>query len=484
MGLFEDYLKVEEEKKFYDRELLGIKYWDFIRYVLYNELSVRKNGIANLVDASKPKGLKIYMINPKFLRSYLGLSKIKKAEILMISHPRRIKQNDKFYNIFVDPVVEQLSDEYSMTTLEEPCWCSLVPSSTGHFFPVETKDIHFTDLYELLFLIKNKIFRLCHTKEYQQISVEVDNILNFFEERYDIKLDEAKEHLIDKLVYIYIMRDTWEKVIDKINPKAVMLHYFPTSFKTLIISICNEKNIPTIELQHGIITYSEPIEHKTYDVNNCNDVPKYLFSFGDIFVDSNYLTTKEENLKCVGYPFLEKKVKEQYEMPEQLQENEKYILISSQSMIGKQMSEFASRLADLLKERKEYKIIYKYHPNEIKEDYDCLKKDNIISVKNLGEEIYKYQKFSSVQIGAYSTSLYEGIAFGLPTIILEGFKNADETIETLSFMDKGVYIVNNPEQAKEVIETMIEKSTTSDIDRIWKSDSTENIKKQLRKIIK
>ena len=42
-----------------------------------------------------------------------------------------------------------------------------------------------------------------------------------------------------------------------------------------IISICNEKGIPTIELQHGIITYSEPIEHKTFDINNCNDVNSF-----------------------------------------------------------------------------------------------------------------------------------------------------------------------------------------------------------------
>lgn len=484
MGLFEDYLKIEKDENFYDKEIFGIKYWEFMRYALYNEISVKRSGIANLVEASKPKGLKMYMINPKCLKNYLGLSKVHKADLLMISHPRRFKQNDKFYNIFTDPVIEGLSDEYSTTTLEEPCWCGLVPSQTGHLFPVETENIHFTDLYELSFLLKNKMFKLCHSKKHKQMVVEVDEILKFFEKRYDIKLDSVKDHLVDKLVYIYTMKNKWEKIIDKIDPKAVMLHYFPTSFKTLIVNICNERNIPTIELQHGIITYSDPLEHKTYDVNDCNDVPKYLFSFGDKLVDRSYLTTKDEDLKVVGYPFLEKKVNEQYEIPSQLKEDEKYILISSQAMIGKQMSEFASELAELLKEHKDYKIIYKYHPDELNEEYKCLEKENIISVKNFGEEIYKYQKFSSVQIGAYSTSLYEGIAFGLPTIILKEFKNANQTIDTLSFMGKGVYAVDNPKQASEVIESILEQPEIFDVDQIWKANSVENMKKELKKIIK
>ncbi len=484
MSLFEDYLKIEKDENFYGKEIFGIKYWEFMRYALYNEITVKKSGIANLVEASKPRGLKMYMLNPKYLKSYLGLSKVHKADLLMISHPRRFKQNDKFYNIFIDPVIEGLSDEYSITTLEEPCWCGLVPAKTGHLFPVETKNIHFTDLYELSFLLKSKIFKLCYPRKYKQMIVEVDEILNFFEKRYDIKLDSIKEHLVDKLVYIYTMKSKWRKVIDEINPKAVMLHYFPTSFKTLIVNICNEKNIPTIELQHGIITYSDPFEHKTYDIKDCNDVPTYLFSFGERLVDRNYLTTKDENLKVVGYPFLEKKFSEQYELPAMLKEEEKYILISSQAMIGKQISEFASELADLLAKHTDYKIIYKYHPDELNEQYECLDKDNIISVKNFGEEIYKYQKFSFVQIGAYSTSLYEGIAFGLPTIILRGFKNSNRTIDTLSFMGKGVYTVDNPKEALEVIESMLEQPEMSDVNQIWKSNSIENMEKQLKKIIK
>lgn len=484
MGLFEDYLKVENDEHFYDKQVLGMKYWEFIRYAVYHEILTRKSGSMNLLKATTPKGLKAYILNPKYLKNYLGLSKIHKADLLIISHPRRTKQGDKFYNNFTDPIVDGISDEYKSVTLEEPCWCSLTASETSHLFPVATKNIYFTDLYELLFLLKKKIFKICHSKKNKQVLIEVDQMLDFFENRYNIDLQKSKSHFVDKIIYNYIMKSSWEKVIEKIKPKAVLLHYFPTSFKGIIVNICNEKNIPTIELQHGVITYSDPPEHKTFDVNKCFNVPKYLFAFGDKLVNRSYLTTKEEDIKCVGYPFFEQKLKESYELPPQLKENEKYILVISQDIVGKELSQFTSELADLLKDFKNYKIIYKYHPNELTVEYECLNKENIITLKKFGEDIYKYQYYSTIQIGSYSTSIYEGLAFGLPTIIVKSIKNSNQTIDTLSFMDKGVYPVDTPEEALGIIlgEPLQPKHT--DVEQLWKSDSIENVKKQLKKIIK
>lgn len=484
MSLFEDFLKIEKENDFYDRKVLGIKYWEFIRFGVFHEILVRKTTASNLLLATKPKGIRAYLLSLKNIKKYLGFTKISKADLLIISHPRRVKQNNKFYNIFTDPVVEGLSDEYKCITLEEPCWCSLTASKTSHLFPVETKNIYFTDLYELSFLLKKKLFVLFHHNKYKQVLKEINDMLEFFNDRYNIDLNQTRSHFVDKIIYNLTMKEKWTKVIKKINPKAVILYYFPTTFKGIIINICNEMNIPTIELQHGVITRSDPPEHKTYDINNCFNVPKYLFAFGNKLVDRKFLTTREKNLKIVGFPFLEKKVNTKYNLPSQLKKNEKYILIVSQDVVGKEMSEFASELATLLQNQKEYKIIYKYHPNEVNLDYECLKKDNIITIKKFGEEIYKYQYFSLVQIGVYSTSLYEGLAFGLPTIILKKLRNANQTIETLSFMKQGIYTVETPLQAFKVINGTLEKPKTTDVEQLWKMNSINNIKQQIKKIVK
>lgn len=99
------------------------------------------------------------------------------------------------------------------------------------------------------------------------------------------------------------MKQNYFKILKKTNPKAVLINYWPTDFKTLVMDICNDLEIPTIELQHGTITFDDPIEHKCYDNNICKNVSDYFFSFGKVHTDANYLTTKPACLKEVGYPF-------------------------------------------------------------------------------------------------------------------------------------------------------------------------------------
>ena len=483
MDIFEDFLKTEKKLDLYNKEVLGMKYWEFIRFGVLHEITIRKNNSSDMLAATRPKGLRVYLLNLKKIKNYLGICKIPKVDLLVISHPRRIKQGNKFYNIFIDPIVESLSSDYKCLTLEEPCWCGLTASKTSHFFPVGTKNIYFTDLYELLFLLKSSLFKVLHYKKYKKILSEINKILLLFDNKYDVDLHLTKKHFVDKIIYNYTMKKMWKKIVQKINPKAVLLHYFPTSFKVLLINICNELGIPTIELQHGIITYSDPAEHKTYDINDCFNVPKYLFAFGNKIVNKKFLTTESKNIKFVGFPFLEKKVKSNYELPLTLKKHEKYILFISQDMLGKELSKFASKLSELLKDKPEYKIIYKYHPNEGNIEYKCLNKENIISIKKYGEEIYKYQHFSCLQVGVFSTSLYEGLAFGLPTIILKNLKNANQTLETLSFIKKGVYAIERPEQVIEVL-NHLEKPQKKDIESLWKNNSINNIRKQLKIILK
>ena len=88
-----------------------------------------------------------------------------------------------------------------------------------------------------------------------------------------------------------------------------------------------------------------------------------------------------------------------------------------------------------------------------------------------------------MQVGVFSTSLYEGLAFGLPTIILKNLKNANQTLETLSFIKKGVYAIERPEQVIEVL-NHLEKPQKKDIESLWKNNSINNIRKQLKIILK
>lgn len=484
MSVFEEFLKYEDSYNTYDKEVLGIQYWEFVRYAIFAEIKVRVNNMAHIVNVTRPKQLKKYVISVRNLKKYLGFAKIKSADILFVSHPRRILQNGKFENIYTDELEMYLSKDYSCVTVEEPCWETFVPADSGHMFPVKTSNILYIDFYELSFLFKSRIFQVTHKKEYKQIEKEVLETFQELEKIFNLNIDNLKKHIIEKIIYIYLMKDKYSKLIDSINPKIVIFNYWPTIFKTLLINICKEKKIPTVELQHGTITYDDPVEHKCHNIEKCYNICEYLLTFGEKHIDLNYLTTKKENIIEVGYPFLEKKAKQYYDLPEELESNNKYILIMSQTALGEQLSKFASELADLLRDMKEYKIIFKFHPNEINKNYSCLNKENIVQIKYKGSEIYKYQRFAEAQVGVYSTSIYEGLMFDLPTFILKNCVGAEETEKNLSYMKQGVYFINNAFEVYNELKKGVLRPQEKDIDRLWKKNSLKNIDSFIKQILK
>ena len=482
MSVFDSFLEYEKENKLYDREVFGFKYWEYVRFVIYTEVKIKVEQLSELLAVSNLTW-KNYRFNLKELNKYLGLNKVKNCDLLFISHPRRINQNEKYENIYTDEVERYLSSKYNCITFEEPCWNSYVSSERGHLFPTATENIKYTDLLELLYLFKKKIYKTFNKNKVQLIEQEVVDILQGLNNKYNVDIMYVKNRIINSIIYVLIMKKHYFKILKEIKPKVVFINYWPTDFKTLIMDICNNLRIPTIELQHGTITFDDPIEHKCYDNNICKNVSDYFFSFGQVHTDVSYLTTKSEYLKEVGYPFLEKKIKEKYKLPTELKKNKKYILIISQTIIGEEMSEFASNLAELIMNNDEYMIIFKFHPNEVDRIYPHLDKKNIIQVKQKGEEIYKYQKFAYLQVGVYSTAIYEGLAFGIPTFILRGKSGSEESEKLLSYMKKGVYFIEDEKDLYNNIQKNLSHPLKSDIDKLWKQNSLKNIEKELEKIL-
>lgn len=145
MNVFASFLQYEKENKLYDKEVFGFKYWEYVRFVIYTEVKIRVEQLSELL-AVPNLTWKNYRFNLKELNKYLGLSKIKKCDLLFISHPRRINQNGKYENIYTDEVEKYLSNKYICLTFEEPCWNSYVSSDRGHLFPTITENIRYTDI--------------------------------------------------------------------------------------------------------------------------------------------------------------------------------------------------------------------------------------------------------------------------------------------------------------------------------------------------
>lgn len=136
------------------------------------------------------------------------------------------------------------------------------------------------------------------------------------------------------------------------------------------------------------------------------------------------------------------------------------------------MALFTSELADLLKNTK-YKIIFKYHPNEMSKNYECLKKKNIIEIKH-EKTIYDIQQQAILQIGSYSTSLYEDFAMKVPTLVVSSMFGSIETVDIFNN-------IKNPNDVLNYLERDDIMPLDKDIDKLCQNNSEERIINSVKK---
>ena len=473
------FLKKEQENNMFDRKIFDINYWEYIRPIV----SCECNSIISESSAmfSKSKfNIKKYMINFSDIKKYF----IKKdnCDILFVSQARRVKTDNGYKNNYIDYYIDYLKKDYKIICLEEPSWSSLGNSEKSHSFPIYTENIFLTDIHELILLIRIFSYKYLHRKKYLKIIKEYDEVTNIVNGWYKGSHQniQFKKYFLKSLIRIDIDKKYIKKILRKTNPKIVMLHYMPSIFKQMLINECNNQNIKTIEIQHGTITKVDPLVNKCLDISKLKNDTKYIFSFGEKQVNKYALSIKEKsNVINIGFPFFEEKKKQ---IGKVKKDNNNYILIISQSTIGDAMAKFASELSEIINDTK-YKIVFKYHPNELTKDYECLKRENIIEIKE-EKTIYEIQNESILQIGSYSTSLYEGFAMHIPTLIIETMFGSIETIDIFKDIKNGVYYIKKPRDVLNYIGRNDIIPLDKDIDKLWQTNSKQRLKEAIKKIIK
>lgn len=469
------FLQKEQDFRMFERKIFGINYWEYVRPIISCIVNSSVSDSSEMF-AKNEKSIKKYFVKIKYIKKYF--LKKDNYDILIISQPRRVKTEKGYKNNYIDYYIDYLNKDYKIITLEEPTWSSLGVSTKAHDFPIYTQNIYFTDFHELFFMLKKKMYVVLHPKKYKLILKEYKKITHIVNSWYPNKSKSInfKQYFIDSIIRIDSDKKYVKKLLKKLSPKILMLHYMPSIFKQMLINECNKQNIKTIEIQHGTITKIDPLVNKCLDTTKLRNDTKYIFSFGERQVNKYALSIKNtKNVINVGFPFFEEKIST---IPEN---KEKYILIISQSTIGDSMADFTSKLADL-PELINYKIVFKYHPNELSKNYKCLNKKNIIQIKN-EKTIYDIQINSMLQIGSYSTSLYEGFAMKVPTLIIKTMFGSIESIDVFKNVNKGVYYIENAHDVLKYIKRNDIIPLDKDIKKLWQNNSEINIKKAIKKII-
>jgi len=396
---------MEVELQLFHRNLAGVSFWDWLRLPLFHEVA-RQLGFQEKTQDQPNWSPTGYLRSlPSILASLLfkNLFALPEAELLFIGHPRRQRRKGLWWDIYCDPIIEDVVEPSGLSYL-------LVerPYLNRHRTPARTKNLRYLDGIALRSALARRWRPLGLNGEDTRVLTEIQEYLK---DRFCVSADvrglcSHQLHLRQSQISLY------RRLLQRVRPRLVFL--VVSYGNETIIEACRSLGIPTVELQHGLLA---PM-HLGYSFPDANhrkkNFPDYFFAFGDFWKETVALPLVEDRIFSVGFPHFERELSRYSNEPKRRQ-----IVFLSQKSIGAELSRCATRLA--ARRDLGYGIIYKLHPGEFRHwrrDYPWLAEVPIEVIDGDHPTLYQLLSGSSIQVGVYSTAIYEGLAFGLQTYLL------------------------------------------------------------------
>lgn len=458
-------LSLKEIEESYDTQsilLEGVCIWPIIRFKINEE--IRKN-----------KGLKsrTFLLNRSIYKKLLTASfygiweifKIKKYEYWIFSSSDRRK---KIRNIYVDRVAEPLAVSLPNSLMIEN------PYPLGrHFKKKQLNDCNI--ISRTLFFAGTKVSGIFLKRN---LPIKNEEVLVEILTENGISIDYIR------VLNNYLAQYRFMKLLlSMTKPKAVFFVYAASSMG--FIRAIKEKEIPVIEIQHGIINKS----HYAYNVYKDFGkllFPNYLMTYGQnelkIFNQNNYFI-EQRNVFPVGYFFLDEFLKsplrESYRN-DLRNRFKKVIVFSLQDPFEEYTFDFLRRVSSL-----DPSLLYILVPRDIKKAYNNLNLGENVKIER-SLNIYECLKMADFHASINSTCAIESLYFGVPNILFD-YKNwASEYYNEILVDPKHTKYIKSPEEFITVIkdhefhskEIIVEKSKVLIKRNFW-----ENVKEVLVKKI-
>lgn len=465
---------IENIEKEYDVDSIqlsdGTKIWNLVRIFIRDELSKLEKKQAK----ESPRLSLLALIKESILPLSLPAGNGMVCGFSSTESRKEVK--GKYYDMYLDPLYEILDDTFAV--FEWPSesgrrrkYKSGVYSKT--YIPMHIP-LYTKAFWNILFykISKRKRFEILSEKTLTQIIEVMSGASN-------VEKTAVKNKMYEFITIFYYIKQFLYSILVKIKPKAVLIRCGYGRFPMALSQACRELNIPSIELQHGLITSNHPAYTKMTPSKNRDCTPEYLLTHGDVFsnlVQHGGLFEKNK-VVSVGFPFLEKRKEEMRKKDhEQKRSVFKYsILFTSQWIAADEIQAFITKSAQRLQKTDEkIGIIFKPHPYDNR-DYSPLEHYKNITLADKYADIFTI--FPSVDIHAtvYSISGLEAMTFGKPNLFVD--------IQNISGIDNSSIVVHSPEEfinaTKEILaeyECAVENANgLSDI--FFKREALKNMKK-------
>lgn len=470
--LIEVFIEFEQKNQLFDLEISGITIWHPIRFMVYNEILRNQSNIGQAhTSFTNEKTLKKILIRmqriPDLFTKNPFLFRVQK-DVLIFNHNRRVMNEGHNICLYTDMLIDEL--KLSSLVVSEPIL-------SIHRKHSKNKDIIYTDYINFLVAIKRRISKKNIITEKDRIKVTklIDSINNEFGVNFS-NLDLGNK-ILDVVLSYQLMYPYYEKLINIISPKVIIEVVSYSLARFIINDIAKKRKIPAIELQHGTMgkyhiayNFAEKMYLPTF--------PDYIFTFGQYWNDTMRVPINDSKVKVVGWPYFEQKVNDNKKIYKK--NGKKVVLFISQGTIGKHLSKAAVEVSGKI--RNNYKFIYKLHPGEYarwRDEYPWLIGSDIEVIDNNEHDMHYYFAQTDIQVGVYSTALFEGLGYGLKTIIwkLHGYEYMNELLHN----GLAILVDNSNEFICSL--RVIKKEINYDVGYFWERNSNQNIIKEINEII-
>lgn len=475
--MIEDFIKIEKKYDLYHLDIDGVQPWMYFRFGFWNQQISRKllELSENTMGKEDVQGCIKKLKN--FLSCFMDRNarRVCKADIIFCAHQRRIKTDGYFECVYTDCLL----DRYPQNIVWED------PFQGQHLTPVKAEHIFHTDLSDFVWhgVMKCKRQIGKERKIYEQVKKEFTEPLKEIEAAYhcSISYSEIYSKLAEIVLEVQARKIVYSKILDKIAPKLIVEVVYYDRSHMVLNEVAKARGIPIIELQHGTMHAA----HAAYQfADGCREIaqfPDYVFIFSDYWKKCAHLPVNDTHIKVTGYPYFERQI-QKYNNGAMKKGEIINIIFVSQWTISQKLSQLAADLCDLLDAEK-YHIIYKLHPNEYagwREKNPVLLRDNIEVIDNRDYSIYEYFSRCIIQVGVYSTAIYEGLGFHLATYIYN-IGHAD-TMEELCRQGYATYVKNAKELYAHITTDEISGSNHN-AENFWKMGSLQNICNEIDKLL-
>jgi len=467
LDLVENFNDFEAKNDLFDFEIEGVKIWKYIRFGVFQKIVDAKYNIEfqhyspNVTVFNK---LNSFLLNTPDAILKNPFFNIPSSDILVLNHPRRISNDGVMDCQYTDTILK--NTDYTFQVFEAPYF-------QNHLKPAGTKNLKYLDLLILKSQLKIKVRKLLNPVKENKYLQELFKELSH---RYGVELSFFISNSNSIIYMHHSLFDSIVKILKQVQPKIILEVVWGKALHILFNEIAQESGIKVVELQHGIIGNCN-ISYNFQNKFHFFGFPDYILLFGNYWKTNAKFPIENDHLIPVGFPYFEK-IQSKYSAVS-IKQNPLIILILSQPTIGVELSLFAVELNKMI-DRNRYKIIFKLHPGEIagwKNRYESLSQSNIEVVDNTNNHLYYYFSIASIQIGVYSTAIYEGLGYNLPTFIIKlpGYEHMNELVS-----NHYTKLISSP---VELIENIFNTTFRPSGTEFWEKQSDKRMEDTLGKII-